>query len=313
VTELSGRGVGLDVVRSAVEKVGGSVSLTSAVGQGTQLALSIPTRLSQERALVVDCGGTLYGFPSRNVLEVVKRSDYEVEAVAGGAVMHHREGPLPLRSLSTVLARREIEEPWILILVLNNRRLAFGAPSLVGEHELVRHAIDPVLASVGYLGASATLEDGRLVLLVAAAGLLRQSELRDINLLPAEAPVARRTRVLVVDDSPIIRELVSQILRSAGCEVSAAPEGKSALTQLDANPPDIVIADVEMPIMDGFELLRRIRTRSQHLPVILLTSRGSAEDRRQAVALGANAHLIKSGFQESTLLETVRRFVDLPQ
>ncbi|HEX6837159.1 MAG TPA: ATP-binding protein, partial [Polyangia bacterium] len=197
VTDLSGRGVGLDVVRAAVEKVGGSVSLASTFGRGTELSLSIPTRLSQERALVVDVGGTLYGFASRHVLEVVKRTDYTIEPVAGGEVLHHRDGPLPLRSLSTVLARRKIDEPWVLILTLNNRRLAYGASILVGEHELVRHAIDPVLASIGYLGASATLEDGRLVLLVAAAGLLRQSELKDINLLPAEAPAARRTRVLV--------------------------------------------------------------------------------------------------------------------
>jgi two-component system chemotaxis sensor kinase CheA/two-component system sensor histidine kinase and response regulator WspE len=313
VTELSGRGVGLDVVRSAVEKVGGTLSLASEVGQGTRMALSIPTRLSQERALVVDCAGTLYGFASRNVLEVVKRSDYTVERVAGGDIIHHRDGALPLRSLSTVLARRQMDEPWVLILVLNNRKLAYGAPSLLGEHELVRHAIDPVLASVGYLGASATLEDGRLVLLVASAGLLRQSELKDINLLPAPLPAARRTRVLVVDDSPVIRELVSQVLRAAGCDVENAGEGRSALAKIEASPPDLVIADVEMPIMDGFELLRRVRARSQHLPFVLLTSRGSADDRQRAVALGANAHLIKSGFQESTLLDTVRRFVDLPE
>jgi two-component system chemotaxis sensor kinase CheA len=312
VGELSGRGVGLDVVRSVVERLGGAVSLRSVPGQGTTITMSIPTRLSIEHALVVECGGALYGFPARYVQEVLRSSEHAVETVVGGQVLRYRDAAVPLRSLSALLSGTTQAEPWTLLVSAGDRRWALSVPSLLGEHELVRQPIDRLLVALDHLGASATLDDGRLVLIVAIAGLLRRAERRAP--MPVVLPTAaRKPRALVVDDSAVIRDLVVQILRSSGLEVVVAAEGRAALALIEAEPPDIVISDIEMPGMNGFDLLQRIRARTQKLPVIMLTSRGSTEDRQRAAALGANAHLVKSGFEEDTLVETIRRFVELPR
>jgi CheY-like chemotaxis protein len=275
--------------------------------------MTIPTRMSVERALVVECGGALYGFPARDVIEVVHASAHSAEQVVGGEVVRYRDQAIPLRSLSAAVAHQREAEPWALILD-GEPRWALTVPALLGDHELVRQPIDRLLHSLQHIGASATLDDGRMVLLVTLAGLLRQTEgIQPKHKASGSRPAARRVRALVVDDSEVIRDLVAQILRASGLEVETAPEGRSALALIEARPPDIVIADVEMPIMNGFELLEQIRARTQKLPVVLLTSRGSPEDRRRAATLGANAHLIKSGFGEASLLETIRRFVDVPR
>lgn len=311
VSELSGRGVGLDVVRSVVENLGGTVTLDSRRGEGTTLTLSIPTRLSLERTLVVECGGALYGVPSRQVLEVIPRVAGDIRVVPGGEVLRHREENLPYRSLAALLGSHVDEEPWVLILAAGVRRWAIGCPALVGEFDLLRQPVDRVLAGNQHVGASATLDDGRLVLLLATAGLVRL-DARAPGPRPTAPPAKRRRHILVVDDSEIIRDLVAQVLRGAGFEVQTAPDGGAALALIEASPPDAVVADVEMPVMDGFELLRRVRLSWPALPVIMLTTRSSVEDHRRAAQLGANAHLIKSVFQEATLLQTVRRFVDQP-
>jgi two-component system sensor histidine kinase and response regulator WspE len=125
-------------------------------------------------------------------------------------------------------------------------------------------------------------------------------------------PARRRRRVLVVDDSAVVRELVASILRTAELLPETASDGEAAWRTLEQGPPDLVLTDVEMPRLDGFGLLRRIRERWPRLPVVMLTTRGSEDDRRRAVALGADAYLVKSAFEEARLVETVRRLIEGP-
>jgi CheY-like chemotaxis protein len=310
VSDLSGRGIGLDVVRSVVEELGGSVSLQSHPGQGTEIVLSIPARLSQEKILVVQCGEALCGLPARQVAEVVRRREGAVEAVSGGELFRYRDAALPFHSLSQLLGSHADDEPWVLILSSASRRSALAVPALAGEHELLRRSLDRALAINAHLGGSATLDDGRLVLLLALGGLLR----RGVVAAPARArPTAdaRRPFVLVVEDSDVIRDLVADILRGAGIEVRTAANGQEGADALEERVPDAIVCDIEMPVMDGLALLRHVRSRWPQLPMIMLTTRGSEEDRRHAASLGANAHLIKSGFREDLLLETLRRFLDV--
>jgi chemotaxis protein histidine kinase CheA/CheY-like chemotaxis protein len=313
VTEVSGRGIGLDVVRGRVESLGGTVTLSSELGRGTRFSLSLPTTISKERALVVDCAGALFALPSRYVVEVVKAADHPVETVAGGRAVRYREQVIPVRSISEILAMGETEdEHWAVVVDSGGRRYAFTVPALIGEFDLVRRPIDGLLAPFEYLAASATLDDGRLVLVLLLSGLVRKSEGRTGTggvVHASSARPLRKRRVLVVDDSPVIRDLISEMLVAGGIEVEVAPEGGAALSIIDAAQPDLVLSDVEMPGMDGFELLRRIRSRWQHLPVVMLTTRNSASDKQQAATLGADAYLVKSDFQEATLMDTVRRFV----
>jgi len=311
VSDLSGRGIGLDVVRSVVDELGGTVAISSRRGEGTEIVLSIPARLSQEKILVVACGDALFGLPARQVVEVVREREGTREDVSGGELFRYRDTAMPFHSLAALLGRHVEEEPWILILATAGRRTALAVPALVGEHELLRRPLDRALAINAHLGGSTTLDDGRLVLLLALAGLFRRVTLPAAARAEPVKPARARPFVLVVEDSDVIRDLVADILRAAGIEVRTATNGQEGADALAERVPDAVVSDIEMPVMDGLELLRHVRSRWPQLPMIMLTTRGSEDDRRQAAALGANAHLIKSGFREDMLLETLRRFLDI--
>jgi two-component system sensor histidine kinase and response regulator WspE len=190
------------------------------------------------------------------------------------------------------------------------RRWAISLPDVIGDVELLRVPVDATVASLGPFAASGTLDDGRLVLVVSLDALLARP--RPLTTL-ARGPVRQRSRrrVLVVDDSPIVRDLLTELLSSVGLEVRAAGDGAAALAALAENPVDLIVSDVEMPIMDGFELLRRLRERAERVPIVMVTTRGSVTDRSLAAALGADALIVKSEFENAHLLETVKRFVEI--
>jgi two-component system chemotaxis sensor kinase CheA/two-component system sensor histidine kinase and response regulator WspE len=308
VGELSGRGVGLDVVRDTVEALGGSASLESQPHHGTRVALSLPAAIGKERALVIPFGDLLYGIPSRDVVEILPEATAHTEPVAGGRILRHRDVALPLRSMGAALgAAASADGRFVLVVQHGGVRSAFSVPSLLGDRELVRRPVDPVVIATMHVHASAILSDGKLVLLLTVPELLRRSE-RAAETLGAPGPARRQPRVLVVDDSPIVREVVTEILRGGGFEPHALPDGTTALDYLDGNPVDVAVLDVDMPGMNGLELLQRIRVRWQRLPVVMLTTQASPEIKRQALSLGADAYVVKAEFLEGSLLKTVRRF-----
>ncbi|HEY3357072.1 MAG TPA: response regulator, partial [Polyangia bacterium] len=313
VSDVSGRGVGLDVVRSAVEALGGAVTVTTEPGRSTRFELVVPATVTHEQALVVQGPAALYALPTRFVRAVVRLAELSVETVAGGRALRWGDEVLPLRSLAAVLGAAPAgEEPWALVVEEQRGRWAFSVPAIVGEVGLVRQPVDQLAAAGGLIGASATLDDGRLVLVLTVPVVVRRAEgVAVMAPRPATAALARRL-VLVVDDSPIVRDLVAELLAGAGFETATADGGAAALAAVAGRPPSAVLLDVDMPGMDGFEVLRRIREHEARLPVIMLTTRASAADRRQAVALGANAYLVKSDFQETQLVDTVRQFVEGP-
>jgi chemotaxis protein histidine kinase CheA/CheY-like chemotaxis protein len=306
VTELSGRGVGLDVVRSSVEAVGGSVSLTSEVGKGTRFHLTVPASITRERSLVLELGGHLYGIPSRIVSAVAFLGDCVVETVAGGSILRQSEGTIPLRSLATALGlERPAKEDWVAIVEAARHPWALAIPQPMGDFALLRRPIDRIVGSAAPIGASATFEDGRLVLIVAVTDLIRRSRSHVVARSDGtEVPI---TRVLVVDDSAVVRDLLTEILTYAGYQVRLASGGEQALSAFREEKPDVVLLDIDMPKMDGFEVLRRIRAESE-IPVVMLSLRAAPEDQRRAASLGASAYVVKSQFQETTLVETIRRF-----
>jgi len=307
VSAISGRGIGLDVVRARVEALGGAVRLDSRRGHGTRVMLDVPAMIAKERALIVTVAEALFGLPSRWVREVRRLGDEVVVAVAGGRALRRPEGFIPLRSLSGVLGAPATDEQWVVVLESAGHLWAFLAAGVLGEYDLLRRPVDGFVGQCGPIAASSVLDDGRLVLLLRPGGLLRRSESAVARGPRPGRP--RRRRVLVVDDSPVVRDLVTTLLEAAGLEVTAADAGDRALKLIEDGPFDLVLADIEMPGIDGLELLRLLRLRSDHLPVVMLTTRGSAEDKRRAAELGADAYLVKSEFKETVLLETVRRFI----
>ena len=310
ITEVSGRGVGLDVVRRKIDALGGKISVSSEVLCGTSFTLAVPASMTRERILVFALGDALFGIPSRSTMVVVALDPSQLGEVAGGRVFRHGGSAYPLQSLALTLGFPPDDESHAVLVELFGERRAYALSKLCGEHEVVRRPVDDVLSAMGTVGGSATLEDGRLVLLVrpeALAGRLRarQGPHREAS------KGQRRRRVLIVDDSPIVRELLTEMLAAAGIIVNAAEDGLAALRTMETVQPDLVLTDVEMPRMGGLELLRRIRGQNQRLPVVMLTTRGSAADRKAAAELGADAYLVKSDFEGNKLLDTVSRFINL--
>ena len=313
VTEVSGRGVGLDVVRRKIDVLGGKVMVASETGRGTTFTLAVPASITRERILVFALGDALFGVPSRQATAVMALDPSALGEVAGGRMFRHAGASYPLQSLALTLGfPQDRDEGHVVLLEVFGERRAYTLAKLCGEHEVVRRPVDEVLLAMGTIGGSATLEDGRLVLLVRPEALAGRVRVRERPRRAGGASIDQhRRRVLIVDDSPIVRELLTEMLVSAGLVVDAADDGLAALRALESAKPDLVLSDVEMPRMGGLELLRRIRMQDQRLPVVMLTTRGSAADRKTAAELGADAYLIKSDFEGNKLLDTISRFINL--
>jgi chemotaxis protein histidine kinase CheA len=319
-TALSGRGVGLDAVRSRVEGLGGAVRLSSEPGRGARFVVAVPAAIARERVVVVEVAGGLFALPSRAVTALIRVGDFPRSDVAGGLAIRHGEGWAPLRRLDMVLGLAGdgggavapiSDDTPALVIDAQGRRHVFAVERVEGDRDLLRRPADALVGHGGTITASSVLDDGRVALWPSVPALVRG--VRGRVRRPAAAAAARRTRrVLVVDDSPVVRDLVASILRTAGLVADTAIDGEAAWLEIDRAPPDLILSDVEMPRLDGFELLRRVRERWPHLPVVMLTTRGSEQDRRRAVSLGANAYLVKAEFEEGRLVAAVNRLIGDP-
>ena len=307
-TALSGRGVGLDAVRRRLAAIGGRVSVTSAPGAGTRFAIHIPSTVFRERVLIADVGGALCALPAREVEAVVPIDPSMMEQVGASPLLRYRGQGIPFLPLP--LFRADADSTRAAIVTHGGHRWAISLPDVVGDVELLRSPVDAAVSGLGPFAASGTLDDGRLVLVVSLDALL--SNPRQVAHF-SRAPIRDRgrRRVLIVDDSPIVRDLLSELLSSVGLEVRTAADGAAALQSLADHPVDLIVCDVEMPVMDGFELLRRLRDRADRVPVVMVTTRGSVSDRATAASLGADALIVKSEFENAQLLDTVRRFVEI--
>jgi CheY-like chemotaxis protein len=277
--------------------------------------LAVPAAIAREQAIVVECAGGVFALPSGAVTALIRLGDHARRGVAGGSALRLGEAWAPLCGLDEVLglgaATQARDDTPALVIEVRGRHHVFAVDRIHGEHDLLRRPADALIGQRELVTASSVLDDGRVALWPSVPALLRARRARPGAGAPAQAARPVR-RVLVVDDSPMVRELVASILRTANIVPETAPDGEAAWRALEQGPPDLILSDVEMPRLDGFGLLGRIRERWPRLPVIMLTTRGSEEDRRRAVALGANAYLIKAEFEEGRLLETVQRLIGDP-
>lgn len=311
--ELAGRGVGLAVVKNKIEAIGGTVTLRTQRFKGSAFTLTVPFAITKERVLVVDTGAGLYGIPSRVIRSVVGADELNGAMNNGQELLRHGEDYVPVHSLCQALGLPStLSESSALLLMLGGRLFGARVPTIIGEQDLIRRPAEALLSRTTGIGASATLSDGRLVLMPEFGFLERalSEGKRDASLLrPHTAAAKKRSRVLVVDDSPVVTSMVGELLTSSGLSIQIAGNGLEALAAIEREWPDLVISDLEMPQMNGLELLAAIRQRSQTLPVVMLTTRGSTEDRQRASSLGANAYVLKTGFRSDVLLDVVRRFL----
>ena len=314
VSDLAGRGVGLDAVKAKVEGFGGTLEVRSVSGRGTEVALLLPLALALLEVLLVERGGHVYGLPLSAVAEVVAVT--ETLLLEGKPMFDLRGHSLALNDLGAMLGAPSVlplpPRPPAVVVSAAGRRVALVCDRLLGEEEVVVRSLGMLLGRLrGYLGA-AILGDGRIALLL-DPGTLARTPLRLRPGTVAETPPPRRPpKVLVVEDSFTVRELQRSILESAGYRVETARDGRQALERLALDREiELVVTDVEMPEMDGLELTRAIRSDPSRasLPIVIVTSRSSEEDRAAGLIAGADVYMTKPSFDQQALLSTVGRLV----
>ncbi|BEP12118.1 hybrid sensor histidine kinase/response regulator [Acidothermaceae bacterium B102] len=324
VTETSGRGVGLDVVQSAAEELGGNVEVISVAGRGTTFRMTLPVTLGVLRCLVARVGDEVYAVPVSAVVASMSLRDAEIHQVAGATVLVRQGQNVPLLDLGATLGVSGERAPRAALVVRHGeRQLAWAVDRLETEMELVVKELGPFLGRLPLVTGATIVGDGTVVCLLDLRELADQATGTSAGVLVSSAsalpegsahgrPSAeRRPRVLVVEDSVGVRELERVILEGAGYDVETAVDGLDGASRLGSNPADLVVSDVEMPGMDGFTLTRTIRRTKgwEQVPVVIMTSCGDDADQRAGLEAGASAYLLKQEFDQSSLVDIVRRLI----
>ncbi|MBJ6723975.1 hybrid sensor histidine kinase/response regulator [Geomonas sp. Red875] len=314
VTAVAGRGVGLDVVKQNVDRVKGNIILKSAVGSYSEILLQLPLTLSVVDALLVAAAGEIYAIPTSYVQEIVKLRVDEIESAAGKDTIRLNDAPMPICSLAGALGLPEaVPSPRHLsavVLKLCDQRLAVTVERQLGNSEVVVKRLGAQFQGVRFVFGATIMGDGNPALILdvpdlfdggAAAPALRRPEL--------SLPAAKK--VLVVDDSITTRTMEQSILSARGYDVTVSVCGEEALERALAGAFDLIISDIEMPGMNGFQLTRALRDRekTREIPVIVVSSLSRDQDKREALEAGAQAYIVKGSFDQGVLLETVEMLI----
>ncbi|MBI6564546.1 hybrid sensor histidine kinase/response regulator [Pseudomonas synxantha] len=318
VTEVSGRGVGLDAVQHMVRQLRGAVVLEQTVGQGSRFHLEVPLTLSVVRSLVVEVGEEAYAFPLAHIERMCDLAPDDIVQLEGRQHFWHEGRHVGLVAASQLLQRPPGQTPsdTLKVVVIRERDAVYGiaVERFIGERTLVVLPLDDRLGKVQDISAGALLDDGSVVLIVDVEDMLRSVDkllntgrLERIARRSQQASEAPRKRVLVVDDSLTVRELQRKLLLNRGYEVAVAVDGMDGWNALRSEDFDLLITDIDMPRMDGIELVTLLRrdSRLQSLPVMVVSYKDREEDRRRGLDAGADYYLAKASFHDDALLDAV--------
>ncbi|MEA4953390.1 MAG: hybrid sensor histidine kinase/response regulator [Aminivibrio sp.] len=318
ITDISGRGLGMAIVREGVEKLGGKISLSSLPGKGTRFTISLPVTLATFRGVLVREWGHQFVIPTACVRRAARVLRSDIRTVENRETVSLDGTPHALVRLGTVLGLAEPSggaEKDILPVVAagtGETCVAFAVDGVVNEQEVLLKPLGGILKRVRNVGGVTVLGSGKVVPVLHCGDLVKSALKGTVRSLSApgeagEAPPA----ILVAEDSITSRALLKNILTAAGYAVHTAADGQEAWETLSRGEISLVVSDVEMPGMNGFELTSKIRSeeRLSDLPVILVTSLESAEDRERGVVAGADAYIVKSGFDQGALLDVIRRLL----
>lgn len=321
VTQLSGRGLGLAIVQENAEKLGGEVTVESQPGVGTTFRIVVPAIRATFRGILVEAAGQVLVVPTTQVERVGRSSSDEIQTVQGRQTISYEGRAVPLVRLADALnlkstTRKDLPPEGIPIMVLGSgdNRVAYSVDSIIDEQEVLVKPLRPPLARVRNVAGATVLGAGQIAPILNVADLLASARTSVRAPAAAEADVAvsgKPKSILVAEDSITSRLLLKSILESAGYIVKTAVDGLEAFTLLRAEQFDLVVSDVEMPRLSGFDLTARIRADRTltNLPVILVTALATREDREHGIDAGANAYIVKGSFDQSDLLEAVRRLI----
>jgi len=318
VTQLSGRGVGMDVVRSEIASIGGRVEIASTRGRGTTFTVYLPLTLAVTQTVIVRAATSVLAVSSAMVEQVLRVKADVLATLYEKAVIESQGRFYPLHYLQHLLGARGATEIQtynsVLLLRSGIQRIALHVDELIGNQEIVVKNIGPQLARVPGVGGATVMGDGRIVLIVNPVQLAQHAKSALAKTaIPAAAlaaPAAATPLIMVVDDSLTVRKITSRLLEREGYRVLTAKDGIDALELIKDTLPAVMLVDIEMPRMDGFELTRTVRgdQRTRGIPIIVISSRTAEKHRNQATQLGVNAFLGKP-YQESELLQHILTFV----
>jgi len=318
VTDISGRGVGLDVVRDMLKDVRGTVQVTSQAGRGATFLLQLPLTLSVIRALLVEIGGEPYAFPLAHIVRALKVPRERIEHLEGrqhfvfdGALIGVADANQVLESGDAKAASGELA---IVVVSDAHNRYGIVVDRFLGESELVVQPLDTRLGKIKDVSAGALTEDGTPLLIIDAEDMIRSVEkligagrLKQVRRESATDGARRQKRVLVVEDSLTVRELERKLIESHGYHVEVAVDGMDGWNAVRTGNFDLVVTDIDMPRMDGIELVTLIKREPtlRSLPVLIVSYKDREEDRRRGLDAGADYYLTKGSFQDESLLQAV--------
>jgi two-component system chemotaxis sensor kinase CheA len=315
ITKLSGRGLGLAIVREKTEKLGGRIAVESHHNTGTTIRMILPLTLATFRGVLVRAAQRLFVVPTAQVERVTRFKLQDIQTVEGRDTLALNGRALALVDLADVLQlpavqRDSAAQVPILILGTGEQRMAFAVDAVLDEREVLVKSLTKPLSRVRNIAGATVLGSGEVAPILNVSDLLKSARQAAAHMAPTQQPTAPPARkVLVAEDSITSRLLLKGILESAGYAVKTAVDGMEAFTALRAESFDVLVSDVEMPRMSGFELTAKIRANRElaELPVVLVTALESREDRERGVDVGANAYLVKSSLDQGNLLEALRR------
>lgn len=320
VTTVSGRGFGLDIVKTKAEAMRGAVEVSSELGRFTRFKLTLPLTLTTIRVLLVRAGGQVFALDTMFIKKLLRVGAGEVRMAEGRSMIVGENAPIALASLAGLLGlpenstRADDRKIAIVVLGIGERKAALSVDELLGEQELLVRSLGARLKHVENVAGGTVLPSGRIALILHSSDLLRGviAGAANRNFTPKLSERSKKRRRLVIaDDSMTTRTLMKTILEGAGYDVFAASDGSDAWHLLQDGGADLVVTDVEMPIMDGFTLTETIRNSSRFhdLPVVLMTALETEEDKARGLRAGANAYLTKSTFDQRDLIATIQQIL----
>ena len=316
VSEISGRGVGLDVVKNMVKEIGGSVRIASQAGVGTCFQLELPLTLSVMRAILVEIGGEPFALPLARLDRAMTLPKEKIQSIEGRQCFALGEQHIGLIAATQVLQLDERHNDEIAVIVVGDKTARYGLviDRFLGEQQLVVRPLDPRLGKVPNISAAALMPNGSPVLIIDVDDLLRNIEnitadhrVSEIDRSAEEETAKKRKRILVIDDSLTVRELERKLLGNRGYVVDVAVDGLDGWNAVRTGHYDLVVTDVDMPRLDGVELLKLIRkdTQLKSLPVMIVSYKDREEDRQRGLEAGADYYLTKGSFHDETLVRAV--------
>ena len=314
ITEIAGRGIGMDVVRSEISSLGGRIEVSSKRGEGTQFLIYLPLTLAVTQVLMVSAGDQVYAIPSTLVEQVRQVKPAEMEILHKEQHIEWQDNSYPLHYLPHLLGNMEAVQEnqlrnMVLLLRSGTQRISLIVDALLGNQEVMVKNIGPQLARLPGVAGATVQGDGRVVLILNPVQFAQRIGSGKVQAM-ADKPLNTSPLIMVVDDSLTVRKITSRILNRAGYQVMTATDGVDALEKMQESTPDVMILDIEMPRMDGFALVRELRRvpETENLPIIMITSRTANKHREYAMQLGVNTYLGKP-YQEDELLQKIADFV----